>query len=35
LMITIDLNRCYLNPRQASDFNVALDYTRSMHGNQL
>lgn len=35
LMITIDLHRCFLNPRQAEDFNVALDYTRSVHGNQL
>lgn len=35
LTIVVDLYRCYLNPRQAADFNTALDYTRTVHGNQL
>jgi len=35
LTMVVDLHRCYLNPRQAADFNAALDYTRTVHGNQL
>jgi hypothetical protein len=35
LTITIHLNSCYLNPTQSANFNIALDYTRSQHGNHL
>ncbi|KEZ27348.1 hypothetical protein D5S10_23285 [Pseudomonas savastanoi] len=35
LRVTIDLRSCYLNPSQSELFNVALGYTRSVHGNHL
>lgn len=35
LVLKVDLRSCYLNPSQANMFNVALDYTRSEHGNHL
>ena len=35
LNVTVDLNRCSLNPNQADLFNAALNYTRSVHGNML
>lgn len=33
LLVTVDLRSCALNASQAAAFNVALNYTRSFHGN--
>lgn len=35
LFVRVDLRTCYLNPGQAEMFNVAIGYTRSVHGNHL
>jgi hypothetical protein len=35
LAVTVNLNSCLFNPRQADAFNVALAYTRQMYGNHL
>ena len=35
LMITINLNSCFMSPDQAKEFNAALHHTRSMHGNHI
>lgn len=35
LIITVNLNTCYLNPSQSLNFNAALNYTRTVHGNNL
>lgn len=35
LIVTVDLHTCVMTPLQAHTFNVALDYTRNMHGNHL
>ncbi len=33
LNITVDLDTCFFNPQQADAYNVALAYTRHIHGN--
>lgn len=35
LTIRVDLRTCVLNPAQAAGFNLALNYTRQVHGNHL
>lgn len=35
LMISVDLNRCFLNQQQSVAFNTALEYTRQIHGNSI
>ncbi len=35
LLVRVDLRTCYLNPGQAEMFNIAIGYTRSVHGNHL
>lgn len=35
LSITVDLNSCFLNSAQAQAYNIALSYTRNVHGNML
>lgn len=35
LIVTVDLDTCFLNPKQALFYNGALEYTRTMHGNGL
>jgi len=35
LSVTVDLNSCSLNPRQAAEFNTALAYTRQIYGNEV
>jgi hypothetical protein len=35
LVVTVDLHTCFLNPDQAKGYQMALNYTRSVHGNQL
>lgn len=33
LVITVNLNSCFLNPSQSVAYNTALAYTRNIHGN--
>jgi hypothetical protein len=33
LVITVNLNSCFLSPNQSSAYNAALAYTRVVHGN--
>lgn len=35
LSITVDLQRCSLNPTQAAAYSLACSYTRIVHGNHL
>ena len=35
LIVTVDLNHCYLNPQQTAMYNIALAHTRMVHGNNL
>lgn len=35
LTVTVNLNSCLFNPRQADAFNIALGYTRQIYGNHL
>lgn len=35
LSITINLDRCYLNPSQARDFSSAVTFTQAAYGNRL
>lgn len=35
LHIHVDLNSCYLNSNQSMLFNAAINYARSIHGNNL
>lgn len=35
LSITVHLDHCSLNPRQAVAFSTALNYTRAIHGNHI
>ena len=35
LRVTVDLNRCHFNSRQAVKFSEALKYVRQMHGLHL
>lgn len=35
LMVTVDLHSCFFNPVQARAYEMALNYTRTMHGNHL
>lgn len=35
LNVTVDLNTCYFNAFQAQKHELALQYTRSMHGNHI
>ena len=35
LVITVNLNSCFLNPSQSSAYNTALAYTRAVHGNLM
>ena len=35
LSVMVDLRTCVLNPVQAAAFNMALNYTRQVHGNCL
>lgn len=35
LSVTVDLRTCVMNPAQAAAFNLALNYTRQVHGNHL
>jgi hypothetical protein len=35
LVITVDLNLCFLNPNQSILYNTALAYTRATHGNHI
>lgn len=35
LVITVDLHTCFFNPGQAKAYQLALNYTRSAHGNHL
>ncbi len=33
LSVTVDLDTCALNPQQSAAYNLALAYTRHVHGN--
>lgn len=33
LVVTVDLNSCFLNVQQSALYNAALAYTRQVHGN--
>lgn len=35
LRVDVNLNSCFMNPKQAEHFNLALDHTRTMHGNHI
>lgn len=35
LVVTVNLNSCFLNPSQSIAYNTALAYTRAVHGNHL
>ena len=35
LSVTVNLNSCVLNPGQAASYNLALAYTRQLHGNHI
>lgn len=35
LIITVDLGKCVMNQHQAMLFNLALDHTRTVHGNEI
>jgi len=35
LIVTVNLNSCFLNPNQALQYNAALTYTRTVYGNNL
>lgn len=35
LSVTVDLQTCIMNSTQAAAFNLALNYTRQVHGNYL
>lgn len=35
LVITVNLNSCFLNPSQSVAYNTALAYTRNVHANHL
>lgn len=35
LVVTVDLQTCFFNPDQAKAYQMALNYTRSIHGNHL
>lgn len=35
LVITVNLNTCFLNPNQSIAYNTALAYTRTVHGNHI
>ena len=35
LFIVVDLDTCAFNSNQARNYQVALNYTRSVHGNQM
>lgn len=35
LIVTVDLNTCFLSPAQSAAYNTALAYTRTVHGNHL
>lgn len=35
IYVTVDLNQCFFNYSQAQNFNVALSYSRGVHGNNF
>ena len=35
LVVTVNLNSCFLNPSQSIAYNTALNYTRTMYGNNI
>lgn len=35
LIVTVDLHTCFFNPSQTRSYEMALNYTRNMHGNHL
>lgn len=35
LTVLVDLNTCLLNPQQTQAYNIALAYTRNVHGNHI
>jgi len=35
LNVTVNLNSCFLTPMQSNAYNLALAYTRQIHGNHI
>lgn len=35
LILTVNLDRCVMNQRQAAQYNLALEHTRVVHGNDI